>query len=517
MLVSPDVEQFGTNIPAVDRQIDENGNVTWFSWSDGNSNFNHWLGILSTEYRLLKNNNNDYQETLSLLLYSMIALERLDLYSEYLLRTYHNIKGSDSDKPGFINYPEDMNGFLLRDDVTLGFWMQYHDHFRSEPGNIQDTKDGTETYVSVFKRGAIPKQGMSQDNIIYLLQSLALVKYLVDDEDVSNIEVNFINNYIPEYLKSKDIWVDNTVYFGKWIDDIVDRLLNHINPKYPSQKIVLKPKNNFRARPSKNHLAGIISSRWYILNPVTNDLVAEGNGEDMGVWLNSYGIAEAANFITGKNIYHNDGSDKGLSKYAFKSILFKDLRFLRFGGIPLPDGLDDYMLRALASVADINWNKKSYDLLYLLGDKRKVWTYEHNPLVLVLLHKDKYKKVYEPGIDSYENDMKYYIELLGTAPLSGPSTDYRRPEYHPYWSSSSRLNWPKNQGRKDISPVWEFAGMDYMFLYNLYRLVFESENYNITFENINKSIKNTYKEYPVPEMDRTDLEYFYLPPKQKEN
>ena len=74
IMVSSDVEQFGVNIPAVDRRLDTLGNVAWISWSDGNSNFNHWLGLLATEYRLLKNNNQDYQETLAMLLDSMIAL-----------------------------------------------------------------------------------------------------------------------------------------------------------------------------------------------------------------------------------------------------------------------------------------------------------------------------------------------------------------------------------------------------------------------------------------------------------
>ena len=102
-----------------------------------------------------------------------------------------------------------------------------------------------------------------------------------------------------------------------------------------------------KAKPSKNHLGGIMSSYWYIMNPVTNDLVAEGNGEDMGVWGNSYGIAEAANFITGKEIYHTDGSDKGLSAYLFKSLLFKSLNFLGQGGFPVPDNIDDYMFRVV--------------------------------------------------------------------------------------------------------------------------------------------------------------------------
>ncbi|MDY0315748.1 MAG: hypothetical protein RBR32_11800, partial [Bacteroidales bacterium] len=167
VIICSDVEQFGVNIPAVDRRVDKSGNVDWISWSDGNSNFNHWLGLLSTEYRLLKNNKQDYQETLSFLIYALFALERLDLYSEYTLRKLHN---TEADKTDFelIKYPEDINGFLIRDDVSLGFWKQYYKHFNKEYGYYNKTKNGTNRYLSIFQKGVIPQQGMSQDNIVRL-------------------------------------------------------------------------------------------------------------------------------------------------------------------------------------------------------------------------------------------------------------------------------------------------------------------------------------------------------------
>ena len=506
IIVSPNVEQHGTNIPAVDRHIDNKGKVTWISWSDGNANYNHWLGILSTEYRLLKNNKQDYSETLKMLLYTMFSIERLDLYSEYNLRKHFGLEAE-------VKYPEDINGFLTRDDVTLGFWKQYYSHFNSDYGNILPTKDGTHTYLSVFRDGVIPKQGMSQDNISYLMQSLALVKVLVDNENISDIELNFENPYIPDYLQSKNIWVGDTINFGNWAGDIADRLSRHASHEYPESEIVLKPKNKFRARPERIRFGGILSSRWYIMNPVTNDLVAEGNGEDMGVWLNSYGIAEAANFITGNNIYHVGGSDRGLGKYMFNALLFKNMRFLKFGGIPVPDDIDDYMIRALATVSDINWNKNSYNLFYLMNDKREKWTYEHNPLILYTLHKNKYSKIYKSGIKLYDEDKEYFQELLGFAPVSAPSTDTRREEYSKYWCSSSRLNWPKYKGDERLSPVWEFAGLDYMFLYNLYRIVFEPDNYTIN-NNLNQK---KLKTYPIPNFEENDIQYFYIPPKKNAN
>jgi hypothetical protein len=511
IIVSPDVEQFGVNIPAVDRILDSLGNPRWVSWSDGNSNFNHWLGILATEYRLLKNNGQDYQETLSMLVYSMLAIERLDLYSEYALRKQHNTESYNNDSE-LIKYPDDINGFMIRDDVSLGFWRQYHKHFKSEYGWHNKTGDGTNRYLSVFQKGVIAKEGMSQDNITYMLQSLALVKTLVDDENISKIEINFINTYIPDYLKSKGILNGKTISFDKWVDDLTDRLVRRCFHEYPEPKVVLKITTG-KAHPSKTKFGGIMSSYWYIMNPVTNDLVAEGNGEDMGVWMNSYGIAEAGNFITGKTCYHSDGSEKGLNAYLFKALLFKNLRFLKQGGFPVPDNIDDYMFRALASISDINWDEDSYDLLYLLGDKRLGWTYEHNPLILYLLHSDKYKKVYSSGIDFYEKDKKYYKELLGFAPFDGPSTDYTRSDYHPFWSSSSRLNWPHNKGNRNAKDVREYVGMDYMFLYNLYRLVFEPKGYELPKDRRNEILTKSATAYPIPDLKGIDAQFYYLPPK----
>ncbi|MBR5982908.1 MAG: hypothetical protein IK025_04170 [Bacteroidales bacterium] len=508
LVTSENVEQFGVNIPAMDRRVDSNGKRIWISWSDGNANFNHWLGILSTEYRLLKDNGQNYDETLKLLVYSMLSIERLDLYSEYALRCHHGLASPNtSDVSKLVKYPDDINGFLIRDDVSLGFWKQYHDKFGVEYGSINKSRDGTGRYLSVFQCGVIAKEGMSQDNICYMIQGLAIVKALVDDESLANVPIKFVNPYIPDYLEKKGIFKNGKVYFGLWVDDIVDRLVGHMYHDYPERRLSMKISKTMKARPYENSMGSLLSTRWYVTNPVTNDMVAEGNGEDMGVWINSYGIAEAATKLTGKN-YHNDGSNYGLSKYVFVSVLYKDARVLGLGGLPLPDGIDDYMTRALATVGDINrGGKKSTRLLYLLDDKREKWTYEQNTLILYLLHKDKYSRVYHAGTKLYDDDEMFYRKLLAQVPEYCPSTDSTRKDWSPYWSTTSRMNWPKNTGRVDCKNVWEFSGMDFMFLYNLYRLVFNSKGYEI-----NRIQEKNQRQYMTPEMQEPDVQYFLLPP-----
>lgn len=506
IVISPYVEQFGTNIPAMDKVINSEGKVELVSWSDGNANFNHWLGFLACEYNLLKINKKHYKETLSMLLYSMLAIERLDLYSEYILRKYHNIKENDSDNTnGFVKYPDDINGFMLRDDVTLGFWKQYHYVFLADFGKVNESKDASSTYLSVFQKGVIPRQAMSQDNICYLIQALALVKHFVKTENITDIELYFENNFIPDYLKSKKIWVNHQIDFSAWVDDIINRLMHNISHSYPEQKIILKLSNKFYAKPSKNNFGKIISSYWYIKNPITNDLVAEGSGEDMGVFINSYGFAEAADKITGEKTYHSDNSNKGLAKYLFKTFLFKNAHFLYIGAIPLPENYDDYMFRALASVADINWKEKSIDLLYLLRDKREKWTYEHNPLILLILFKEKYESIYMNSKEYYE-DKNYYKNLLSLAPDTEPNSLVNEVNFNKEWCSTSRLNWPHKLNNGN----YIYSGLDYLFLHNLFCTIFDSESFSLNNDNLlNKNIKK----YKKQENNDKDADYMYLPPK----
>lgn len=515
IVVTNEVEEFGTNIPAIDRNHDKTGRPVWLSWSDANSNFNHWLGILSTEYRLLKNNKQDYKESLNLLIYSLIALERLDLYSEYVTRKtdgiYQIINGDTI--TDYIIYPDDINGFLIRDDVSLGFWARHYQHFGIWYGKINENKNGTSSYRSVFQKGKIPIQGQSQDNIIRLLQGLAIVKSMCDNEPIDFVNVKFKNNLIPEYLNSKNIISDDSIYIGLWVDDLTRRLVSQMQHPFPEREMVLKPLRGM-AEPSKHRLFGIMSSRWYIMNPIKNKVVSEGSGEDMGVWMNSYGVAEAASAITGVDTFHFDGSKRGLSNYLFKAFLLKQMYVLPGGAIPLPESFDDYMFRDLATIADINWHKNSKSLFHRLRDRRKKLTYEHQVLILYLLHQEKYKNFYAKNSPYYTEDKTYFSELLKKAPPSGPHNNVTRNDYAPEWSSSSRLIWPRvsrndeygtNRGHS------EYSGLDYMFLHNLYRLVFDPNGFEFPFNHENPLTNKNYRNYEAYQPDYEAL-FFYEAP-----
>jgi hypothetical protein len=247
----------------------------------------HYLSILATEYKLLKLNNKDYSQTLKELYYAMLAIERLDLYSEYNERYFEGLgywyQGVFI--RGWIDPENDRNGFFIRDDVTDGFWYNNHNHF--------GLGENINSYASIFSSMDSPREGISQDNIYHLIEGLALVNKLVDNESVANIPVNFINDYTPNYLQSKGIKTGNIINFSLWTKDLIRRLVRNMQHPSPELEIVTPhiPENPFYCslQPAQNSIVlfslGVISfaatsnsastgscltSRWYIENPVRN-------------------------------------------------------------------------------------------------------------------------------------------------------------------------------------------------------------------------------------------------------
>ena len=110
MVVSENVMEYGVNIPASDIFYKSDSTKSYISWGDANNNMSHYLSMLATELWLLKQNNQDYSQTLKELYYAMLALERLDTYSESNLR-WKNARGYwiDNYREKFYVRPGDIN------------------------------------------------------------------------------------------------------------------------------------------------------------------------------------------------------------------------------------------------------------------------------------------------------------------------------------------------------------------------------------------------------------------------
>ncbi len=446
IILSPDVEQYGVNIPAIDRRSNPNG-FEQLSWSDGNSNFNNYIILLVTEIELLKRYNQNYQASLTELLYSMLAIERLDLYSEYNSRLFWNDKimyNGDSIN-NFIKYPADINGFMLRDDVSFGFWQQNHKRLGFDFGKPDKDLRKTNRYLSVFQKGVEPMQAMSQDNVIRMLEALSVCHHFM---------------------------IKSAMVYKPWMGIGDTKQVN-----FPA----------------------IFATRWYMTNPVRKRRVAEGSGNDMGILLNAYGLGETGKAITGKNIFHHENSTGGFLKYAFKTVVFKELK-LPLGSIALPKNWDDVLPRTLAYLGNINNGEK--DIFYYLRDKRSRYTCEAMFMIRYLLNEKELSKEYHSGTEMWKEDSTFMANLLLLAPPDGPFSDSSRNHYSIHWATSSRVIWPIDKPYHRSNEDFEFAGLDYLMLHNLYRLIYGGKNYKLK---------------PLPGIKKSKMYNIYTPQGQRSN
>jgi hypothetical protein len=296
MVVSPNISSFGYNLPASLRALSADGTIKSVHWDDNNANLPHYLGVLATEYRLLKDNNQNYSETLKELLYVMHAIERRDAYSEYILRVVLNKPITyqvDGVTVKVYSVMDDLNGFYIRDDVTDGFWMNNYSHFGFSNFDIDN-----QLYSNGYARNdaVFPYESMSMDNVIHLLEGLALISKLVGTENVINIPINIPEDYfIMDYLISKGIYTGTSVNFSKWAKDITARSIRVMQ----NEGTISWTIGNF---------LGVSETHWFLYNYIRKSLVEEGDGtDDFGMRLLNWAICEAGTEITGED-FHFDGS-----------------------------------------------------------------------------------------------------------------------------------------------------------------------------------------------------------------
>lgn len=508
VVVSQDVEEEGVNIPAGEIFNDTVG------WSDGNSIMSHYLSLLSTELWLLKTNHQDYSQTLAELYYAMLALERLDLYSESHWRRFdgklklnakdsmtaiHNIEiindlGRTPVLSERMPLPSDINGMHLRDDVTPAFWNEHRQHFG----------------VSVCEMsGRHPMEEISQDVIFHNIEGLTLVGKLVGTENIANVPVTFKTDIIPQYLVEKGILRGDSVDFALWVGDIISRYIAYFQSNKPLRLLF-----------KKNH--------WVLRNTVTGKKVQQGSG-DVGwdAWLfYNYGLMTVGREFTGSDLRRVKGCKKG--DWAFQSILTDgfnatidkavlstlapgynrrgvritidvltagvyELHILLMKGVAgicnlaLGNNNDDYKVRSLASTGNylgdstysVLKSRRSYDT-YNSGQPT---IYEHLQLINLALY-DLDGRNLQSDSTEYCSERAIYESLLNEAPFHGPSGD-GNPDPDRYarnWSETSRCVWPENLRPSRRRPCRDikFNGMDYMMLYNLYRIAFCRDGYTQT-------------------------------------
>ena len=505
IVISQDVEEEGVNIPAGEIYGDT------VSWSDGNSIMSHYLAMLSTELYLLKINGQDYSQTLAELYYAMLAMERLDLYSESHWRRFEgklalmtrdtalqaqNVRtvislGQTPVASEYTPSKDDINGMHLRFDITQAFWSKHNSHF------------GCNVFEIV---GRHPMEEISQDVMIHNIEGLALVARLVGTENVASVPVTFRSDIIPQYLTEQGIKNGNNIDFSLWAKDFIRRYILCFQNKHELKKLF-----------HHNH--------WVLRNTVTGELVQQGSG-DIGwdSWLfYNYGLVAAGQELVGENLRHAKGFKKGGKMFnsilteGFNGMVYNlasnvlapgwrhrgvritvdvltlgiyELHILAGKGLgnfcnrKLGDNNDDYKVRSLACTSNYLGDntyktlidRRSFDPCQS-GQKT---VYEHFPLMSLALN-DLNATQMPFGSKEYAEEKDIYESLLNSAPFCGPTGNCKLDsDHYAYdWSETSRCVWPENlrPGKWRKCNNMEFNGLDYMMLYNLYMIAFSREQY----------------------------------------
>jgi len=490
--ISARTEQ-GTNIPieVINLKTDS------LFFDDGNGALNNYISVLATEYRLLKNYNQDYSQTIQQLYYALLTFNRLDSTAE----TY-------------FQKDADLNGFFVRKDFTQPFWIKYRKNgsYNNGKGYFCVNKTVNSNLLDPNSPHSLNLHTNSEDNCYHMIEALALVNSLVDNEIVDGAERNF-----------KQI-----------AKDITDRIVG--NMYHSSSKLF----GNICSK--KGLVCFNVFSKWYLTNPVTNELIYQGNGitDTLGgfdgtMLFLSHGFACAANNILQQNRYEGLGeqpafltkplipvplpssnnlfnllleaplstgllleyfhyylgcpgpltypSDKicltGMDYYHVltqntsdcpgkveitkwhDAIKVFELKHIKKGLQQITQSLDDYRSRSLCATGNLSLpNKNPYQILIEKQNQDSLFRYEHLPLLWSVINNDV--------SNLSETDKSFIINLLNIAPACGPHGFNRGSSDFVYqWSSDNRLIWPESKG--DTTSA-EFNGLDYMLLHNLYWL-----------------------------------------------
>ena len=412
------------DLPAAERSADTwiegTGGLPSLLFGDTTLELGYYLGVLATEYRLLANAGQNTDETVEDLARALAAFNRLDDYAEPAWAEFLNTQQFLTCQ-GTVN----RNGFFLRNDIGDGLLFPTHaNDLNSEVGRYAQFQ------VDVTLPHNRPSEE-SQDQAYGILVGLALIAKLVDTNEqfqgmMVNAEAEAIADRIVSWMK-QDSWTIKN--------------------------------------PVRNKCVWGISSCF---DTPPKDLAQELKCCSDGGAITfpfSFGIAEAGNKIA------NDFPADITAPFGtgYHDTLSSVASLPTWTSINTFNFLDDDNVRMLMELGAVNDAMVTGGLGNVtktyLGKLAEEFHYEHLPLV--------HHQLYEQGHDLDKDRLQC---LLDTAPCSGPFGTLNGTTGPYEWNMSNRLYLPRRRGdATSFGNQREFAGIDYMFLYNLFHLTYSNE------------------------------------------
>jgi hypothetical protein len=468
-------DKCGESIPAGERILSTWGNTETaydandgkhhLQWGDATIDLAEYMGVLATEYRLLKNNNRSTARTEMEIYYALKAFERLDLNAEEHMRDFENTKDCNNINP-HVNQPNifqnDYNGFFIRDDVPNGFVQNNYNHFNRK--GVCNIMPGENSTINVRANGFV-----WDDNTNQFLDWNSLYpntpQYPVEESQDQHGQLFIGLSLLVELL-------DNNVYY--WSYNLKDKAAHNL---YRMNKWAMITGNI----PSP-------SGGYHLKNPL-NLICPYGDHPELYNGLthcNEGGAEQITNlFPMFWGMWENEISYPASGQLAF---LIGLTPVFSAPSIPqLVFQFSKYFPTLPPYCYDYNWDAVSFPMSYEVVAKKwriGVWPasvnvsryfinkqstkcdyrYMHFPMLYRLFHNG-------PLPDQNAT----ILNNLNIAPKCGPYL-YMDANNFPSifenfeWSSQDRIQSAYKRGPHPHVPEGDFNGLDYMLLFNLYCL-----------------------------------------------
>lgn len=464
----------GCSLPAQQRYY---MNAPQLQWGDGTIQLGTYIGVLATEYYLLKESGGNTLQTIKELYFALLAFNRVDINAESSLDLNCNINP--------------LNGFFIRDDVASDFIAQHPEINSSPVPTVGDVDVVTSTYVS--NDPSNPTSGeQSHDQAIGMLMGLRLIKEFVEEGVVYEDENGIVQSF-----------QDGETDFLQEAINIADRIVSWIawndNPQIPGSAI-WQVKEPCTGNAADGGFGGANSLQWayafaqigYDITGYEKFLLMAANPNNRCSWRST------ALFMGGTLEAYQLGLVDATTVKPWYASINLTRKLAAIGGDInyniLPNCLSMQALLTLLEIwmPGIGTFAATYTNIFLtitnyyptntrtyLANHSTNNVFPFNSEWLALLH---------AVLNDYTLDRELwpspYIDYLNSAPCSGPynlTSTSHSPAFD--WTSTDLLDSPERRGAGYVSGTvgdyfpGEYTGLDYMLIFNLYTIYGKRNGY----------------------------------------
>lgn len=473
---------------------------------DATSYLGWYIGVLATEYRILMNDNQPAQarETLNELYYALYAVNRLD----------DDAEGYFS---GQVITTKERNGFYMRDDFRKNFWENWQNAGYKFDNN-SEYKSVSASYINCGDPiGHINDENkLTKDQSLALMMGFAMVVKYVDNVWVQPAATDVPRKLVDEAIASTRTIMDAWTGWNEWAREFMDIPCQHWR-YYKTSWISIDPTIDLDVNPDADRRIKF-----------SNQIVTQYD------WMLAYPFGTLANDITGSNDYAVDyyagwetgggcGATSAKDKLEFmdglrntwSAIYFAMQNDGSFANITLPFTVTfkPPSITPVPSQITIPASPEvNAQIMLNLAALTGTWSRHRVHEVC----RNTNLRVFELMFDLFNNHpedvpdgVTYSLaeeinNLLNQFPDFG-SHYYLSTSNGGFWDRAHKWMHPGPNGTDDNNPAYgetgRFNSLDFMMLYNLFRLKYYKNYYNTPTIILNSFLPADKEKYLCSEVE----------------